>query len=126
MRGGRRQAQRKLSLWSKRGFFELDGRLMEAREERRIVDQLVQHVGRPSIPQAILIRRAARLLLMIGQLERRVIEGNDLGDLSGRQICALHNALRLSLSALGLERAEKQVPSIADFLAAQSKRDAAA
>jgi hypothetical protein len=125
MRGGRRQARRKLTLWSNRGFAELDGRLVEAREERRIIRELTEHVGRPSVPQAILIRRAARLLIMLTQLERRIIEGNDLGDLTGRQCCALHNALRLSLSALGLERAEAQVPSVADFLAAQRGRDAA-
>ena len=46
MRGGPRFAQRRLSLWSKRGFAELDGRLAEAREENRIIADLTHHVGR--------------------------------------------------------------------------------
>ena len=47
MRGGPRQSRRRLSLWSKRGFAELDGRLAEAREERRIIADLTRHVGQP-------------------------------------------------------------------------------
>jgi hypothetical protein len=74
----------------------------------------------------ILIQRAARLLIMIGQLERRFIEGNELGDLGGRQVVALHNALRLSLQAIGLERAEKSVPAVADFLTTRRNRSSAA
>jgi hypothetical protein len=70
----------------------------------------------------ILIKRAARLLIMIGQLERRFIEGNELGDLGGRRVVALHNALRLRLQAIGLERAEKSVPAVADFLTARRNR----
>lgn len=110
-----------------RGYCELDGRLVEAREEKRLIAELSEHVGRPTITQRILIKRAARLLIMIGQLERRMIESNSLGDLGGRQVVALHNALRLSLQAIGLERAEKQIQSVADFLAARSgPRDTAA
>ena len=108
-----------------RGYCELDGRLVEAREEKRVIRELSEHVGRPTVPQRILIKRAARLLVMIGQLERRMIEANELGDLGGRQVCALHNALRLSLQAIGLERAEQQVPALADFLQARQGRDAA-
>lgn len=115
MRGGPRQAKRRQSLWCRRGFAELDGRLLEAREERRLIAQLSEHVGRPTVVQKVLIKRAARLLIMIMQLERRMIEGNDLGDLGGRQVVALHNALRLSLTALGLEQSQQQ-PRLADVL----------
>lgn len=73
-----------------------------------MIRMLTEHVGgRPSITQEVLIRRAARLLIMIGQLEIRMIENNELGDLGGRQIIALHNALRLSLAALGLDKVDK-------------------
>jgi hypothetical protein len=125
-RGGARQVKRRLSLYSSRGFAELDGRLIEAHEEKRIVGDLTRHVGRPSITQMILIKRAARLLIMITQLERRWIEANDLGDLAGRQIVALHNALRLSLSALGLEPAEQKVPLVSEFLKSQRAEPAPA
>src|SRR5919106_7042987 len=103
MRGGARQAKRKQSLWSSRGFAELDGRLLEAREEKRLIRELTRHVGTPSITQEVLIKRAARLLIMLSQLEVRMIQNNELGDLAGRQIVALHNALRLTLNALGLK-----------------------
>jgi hypothetical protein len=123
--GGARAVKRNLSLWSTRKYDELDGRLLEAKNEKRFVAALTEHIGgRPSITQEILIKRTARLLIMIGQLERRMIESNELGDLGGRQIVALHNALRLSLTALGIERVEQQVPHLSAFLADQRGRAA--
>ena len=77
-RGAAAQKRRRLSLWSMRGYCELDGRLVESREEKRLIAELSEHVGRPSVTQRILIKRAARLLIMIGQLERRMIEANEL------------------------------------------------
>jgi hypothetical protein len=106
--GGARVARRQLSIWSKRDFGELDQRLLEAKEERRLIRLLTEHVGRPSIVQELMIRRAARLLIVIGLLERRVIERPDeLGDLACRQLVAFHNALRLTFAALGMEKAEQ-------------------
>ena len=54
-----------MSFWSPRKWGELDGRLVEAREEKRIIADLTRHVGQPTIPQKILIKRAARLLVML-------------------------------------------------------------
>jgi hypothetical protein len=95
-------------MWSKRDFYAIDGRLLEAREEKRLVRMITEHVGTPSVLQQLLIRRAARLVIIIGILERRVIESPDkeLGDLACRQLIAFHNALRLTFSALGLEASE--------------------
>lgn len=122
--GGPRAVKRNLSLWSRRGYAEIDGRLLEARAEKAFIRELTEHVGgKPTITQGILIKRSARLLIMIEQLERRMIEGNELGDLGGRQICALHN-LRLSLTALGIERVEQQAPQLSAFLASQRGRAA--
>jgi hypothetical protein len=105
--GGPRVARRQLSIWSKRDFGALDARLLEAKEEKRLIRLLSEHVGKPSIVQELMIRRAARLLLVIGLLERRVIERpDDLGDLACRQLVAFHNALRLTFTALGMERGE--------------------
>jgi hypothetical protein len=42
--------------------------------------------------QDLLIARCARLLIVIGILERRLIETGDIGDLAARQIIAFHNA----------------------------------
>ena len=84
-----------------------------------MIRELTRHVGSPSITQQILIRRSARLLIMVGQLERRLIEQNDIGDLASRQICALHNSLRLSLQALGFERGDMQLPDPIAYLASR-------
>jgi hypothetical protein len=124
--GWPRVAKRHLSLWSRRDFFALDGRLLEAREEKRLVRLLTEHVGTPSVVQQMLIRRAARLLIIIGLLERKVIENPDkeLGDLACRQLIAFHNAIRLTFTALGIEKGEQKIPEIGSFLAANRGRAA--
>jgi hypothetical protein len=114
--GGPRLVKRKQPLWRYRGFAELDGRSNEAREEKRLIRELTAHVGNPTAVQRILIKRSARLLIMIMQLEVRMIEGNKLGDLGGRQVVALHNALRLSLSALGMEKGEQTPRTLTAYL----------
>ena len=116
-RSSKYQKQRQVGVWSRRNFAELDQRLIEAKEERRVITELTAYVGgNPSVPQVLLIKRTARLLLMISALERRALEGNDLGDLAGRQIVALHNALRRSLAELGAARPEVRPPRLADVL----------
>jgi hypothetical protein len=119
-RGGPRVAKHGIGLWSKRDFYALDGRLLEAREEKRLINMMAAHVGTPTVLQQLLIRRAARLLIIIGILERRVIESPDkeLGDLACRQLIAFHNALRLTFGALGLEKAEEKIPELGTFIAA--------
>jgi hypothetical protein len=104
--GGPRAVKRNLSLWSRRGYAEIDGRLLEAREEKRLIQALTEHVGQPSFPQQLLIRRTARALVMVSIIERRVLEQQEFGDLQARQLLALTNSVRLNLVALGLERSE--------------------
>jgi hypothetical protein len=105
--GGPRAVKRNLSLWSKRDFDAIDGRLLEAREEKRLIKALTEHVGgRPSVTQEILIKRTARSVIMLEVLERRVLETKDFGDLQARQMIALTNSARLNLMALGLKAAE--------------------
>jgi hypothetical protein len=105
--GGARAVRRNLSLWSTRNLDQIDGRLLEAREERRLIKALTEHVGgRPSATQEILIKRTARFVLMLEVLERRVLETKDFGDLQARQMIALSNSARMNLVALGLKPAE--------------------
>jgi hypothetical protein len=119
-----RKSPQRLSVWSKRHFGQLDQRTAEAIEERRIVRELTEHVGRPTAPQRILIRRAARALVIVTLLERRTIENpNDFGDLALRQLCALTNSARLALQALGFARPEQQAPALVDYI---GKRKSAA
>jgi hypothetical protein len=99
--------KRNLSLWSKRNFDAIDGRLLEAKEEKRLIKALTEHVGgSPSVTQEILIKRTARFVIMLEVLERRVLETKDFGDLQARQMIALSNSARLNLQALGLKAAE--------------------
>jgi hypothetical protein len=69
--GGPRAAKRNLSLWSTRKYDEIDGRLLEAREEKQLIADLTAHSGgRPSVPEQLLIKRTARSLIILGVLER--------------------------------------------------------
>jgi hypothetical protein len=105
--GGARAVKRNLSPWSKRRFSDIDGRLVEAREERQIITELTAHVGgRPTAPQRLLIQRLARGIVIVAMIERKIIESQDLGDLQARQLNALWNSIRLGLDKLGLEPAE--------------------
>jgi hypothetical protein len=104
--GGPGRVKRNLSLWSKRDFDAIDGRLLEAKEEKRLIAALTEHVGgRPSAAE-ILIKRTARFVIMLEVLERRVLETKDFGDLQSRQMIALANTARMNLVALGLKPTE--------------------
>jgi hypothetical protein len=114
------QAKRTLPLWSKRNYDAIDGRLVEAKVERQIIGELTNHVGGfPTAPQRLLIKRTARLVVMLGIIERRIIESCDLKDLEARQLCALSNSLRLNLQALGLAKPEVQAPNLVEYLGAR-------
>jgi hypothetical protein len=119
--GGPRAVRRNLNVYSRREFDAIDGRLLEAREERRIVRALNDHVGQPSVPEQMLIRRTARVLIMLGVLERRILEGHDLGDLQARQTIALGNSIRLNLVAFGLKRSEREAFDPISYLEANRK-----
>jgi hypothetical protein len=114
--GGPRAVKRNLSASSRRKYNEIDGRLLEAREEKRLIQALTEHLGQPSFPQQLLIKRTARSLVMVSIIERRVLEQGEFGDLQARQLLALTNAIRLNLVALGLERSPKATATLADVL----------
>jgi hypothetical protein len=60
-------------MWTTRHIDEIDGRLLEAREEKRIIRDLSEHCGgRPSAPQAMLIKRTARSLIILSILAQRM------------------------------------------------------
>ena len=111
-------AKKPLSPLTKRSRHQrLDGRTFAGRTERRVVRELTAHVGgQPSAPERILIARAARLVMVIEMLERRLIEKGEVSDHSGRQILAWVNSLRLIMQALGLERPSQQPASLRSYL----------
>ena len=105
--GGPRAVKRNLPQGSVRKYDQIDGRLLEAREEKQIIADLTAHVGgRPTAPQKLLIKRIARASIIVSIIERKVIETGELGDLQARQMNALWNSVRLGLDKLGLTKAE--------------------
>lgn len=65
--------------------------------------------------QKLLIARAAKLVVVIELLERRLIE-EGIGDLAGRQLLAWVNTLRRTLQVLGVERPQQMPKKLADVL----------
>jgi hypothetical protein len=107
-RGGPRPAKRKVNVRRYEQVKELDARTLEGKTERRTIRELTAHVGGdPTVPQRILIRRAARLLVMVELMEVKLIENDESSDWASRQILAWVNALRLIMVALGLERRQQ-------------------
>jgi hypothetical protein len=102
----------------------IDARTLEARREKVILAELTAHVGAASTVQRILIARAARLLVTIELLERKIIEGGEVGDLAGRQVLAWVNSLRHILSLLGIERSEQAPARLAEVLKLSEARRA--
>jgi hypothetical protein len=95
----------------------IDARTLEGRTEKSAIRDLIEHVGGcPSVPQKILIVRAARLLVLTEAMEERMMHGGEIGDWAGRQTLAWINTLRRTLEALGLERAQQQPAKLADVL----------
>jgi hypothetical protein len=116
-KGGARPAKRKVNV---RRYFqvkELDARTLEGKTERRALRELTAHLGgNPTFPQEVLIRRAARLLVMIELMEKRLIESDEMSDFASRQILAWVNTLRRTLEALGLQRPQQVPKKLADVL----------
>jgi hypothetical protein len=78
---------------------------------------LTAHVGgNPTFPQEVLIRRAARLLVMVEYMERHLIESDEMSDWASRQMLAWVNTLRRTLEALGMDRPQRSPKRLADLI----------
>jgi hypothetical protein len=114
--GGARPVKRKVNVRRYEAVKELDARTLEGRTERRAIRELTAHVGGvPTYPQEILIRRAARLLVMVELMEKKLIENDEASDFSSRQLLAWINSLRRTIEALG-GKADKPEARLADIL----------
>ncbi len=82
--------------------FSLDGRTKEARfirdAERALLDQLG---GEPGFAQRVIVRRAAKTMLLAEKLDQR-IGSSDCGAQDARTLGDLNSAIRDALSDLGL------------------------
>jgi hypothetical protein len=106
-----------MSKLARRQPYEVDGRLLEAAEEQRLIAELTEHVGgSPTLPQRLLIQRIARTSIIVSVLERKVIEQGELGDLQSRQVNALWNTLTRCLTALGMKSQSQKSADLAEFL----------
>jgi hypothetical protein len=119
--GGRRAVKRNLSALSRRKYDAIDGRLLEAREEKRIFLALTEHVGgAPSVTEELLIRRTARAAVLVSIIERRILEQQEFSDLQSRQLIALTNSVRLNLVALGLKPPKKGPASLKSYIGSKA------
>jgi hypothetical protein len=124
-RGTPRPVRRRVSPWTRRSPLELDGRTVEAKREKAIACELGDHLGGDlSPPQRLLVQRASRLVILIEQIERSIIERRTLSDLGSRQLLALVNSLRLILHELGIERREQAPKRLGDLITVKGGRAA--
>jgi hypothetical protein len=97
---------------------DLDRRTSAYRETRKLITDLEGDLGggdRLSTGERQLVQRAAVLGSMLADTEGRWIEGEPI-DLGG--YCAIVNAQRRVLEAIGLRRQPRDVtPSVADYVA---------
>jgi len=119
--GGARPARRKINVRRFAVGRELDARTLEGKSERRAIQELTAHVGgNPTFPQEVLIRRAARLLVMVEYMERHLIESDEMSDWASRQMLAWINALRRILEALGMDRPQRAPKRLADVISVKA------
>jgi hypothetical protein len=101
----------------------LDNRTLEARTLNRTVRELSEHVGGdPTPPQRLVIHASAVLVMRLEAiLSRYLAKDGDVESLN-RYLVAIQNTLRLNMQSLGMEKPERQVPSLKDYLTARAKR----
>jgi hypothetical protein len=85
--------------------YELDGRTLEGRRERELIRQLTKCLGGGELPmpQALMVRRAARLVLALEIAERQLIVKGKCDASASRLIHGWLQALRLVLRDLGIK-----------------------
>jgi len=94
----------------------------EAELYRRVVRQLVAHVGgKATHAQELLIGRIAWLSVHLARMDQRILESGDMSEHTGKQYLAWNNSIARGLVALGLEAAPPPRRSLLERL-----RDAAA
>ena len=72
--------------------------------------------GEPSVAQTLLVRRAARALWLLDELDFKLAEGDSWTDCDSRVMGGLNNNVRLLLRELGIKAAQPKKPSLAEYL----------
>ena len=89
----------------------IDGRRAEAKLMKAVRDELTQHIGgKPTVTQKMLIDRAATLTLRIRLLDRLTLSDAGLSEKNAREAVCWENALRRTLTTLGMKGATDRTP----------------
>jgi hypothetical protein len=94
----------------------LNGNSAEAKYIKTVEAALIQHVGKPSVAERLLITRLARIMLRLSLMDEKIANG-DASELDVKVIGGLDSALRCGLSRLGLKGSQHAQPSLAEHLA---------
>jgi hypothetical protein len=98
----------------------IDGRRAEAKLMKAVRDELTQHIGgTATISQRMLIDRAATLSLRLRLLDRLTLSDAGLSEKNAREAVCWENALRRTLTTLGMKAAAQPPPSLQDYLASK-------
>ena len=104
------------------GIGTVDGRTRPAKAYEAIVNALVADLGGTdtiSRAQLEIVRRAAGLGVLAGQIEAAIVAGDDIDPMQYQSVA---NAQGRLLFRLGLERAARDVtPPLADYLTAKAR-----
>jgi hypothetical protein len=93
---------------------------------QQVRKDLTSHCGgNPSVTQRLLIDRAAILTLKVAQIDRRILTGESLTLHDSNYALAWNNALRRTLTALGVKSADSPAPTLSDLLNGNGRGEAA-
>jgi hypothetical protein len=100
----------------------LDGRSSEGRYVRRVIAELTAQLGRaPSFAESLLIRRAARVSLILDLFDSKILAGEAWTQVDANTMGGVAGSLRLILRELGLKPvAPAKKKDLATYLAEKS------
>ena len=97
---------------------KIDGRSQLAKAAKRRREDLIRHVGgNPSATQTIMISQAVMLQMRIDLMDRKTLEGDDMGEGDDRRYLAWANSLSRLMRQLGQKAAPRPTISLADHIA---------
>jgi hypothetical protein len=109
-----------------RVWADIDGNSREGQFIRQLRAELVQHVGRPSATQRILIERAVMLATHLARMDADALKAGSMSDHARRQYLAWDSSLRRAMCAIGMKGASSPLPTLAEYLAAKAATTASA
>jgi hypothetical protein len=98
-------------------FRQIDGRIYEGKLERRTIADLSAHLGGDlTVPQEILVRQCAKLVVVLDVLGVELVDKGEVSDFASRRYLAWVGQLRRTLETVGIERPQQAPKRLADVL----------